>query len=224
MGIFSKHKGKGANFHLFLHIHSLSPFPASRHAVAVQWERKGKRGSTRAVAPATHPGKAWGTFEFEETQHVPCTLYPVRAGRRHLGGVGRRQCVQNPCCAGGAAAGGSGKAHPARLSPLTLQSTAAAAPQEPAGKQGFRGLGPFERKELQLSVVDASSKQRAVLGTATLNLAEYAGAEKLQQTLPVAVERGVAKVAGGAPKLLVTIRRVAFWRCAAFTLCALAGV
>ena len=63
----------------------------------------------------------------------------------------------------------------------------------------------FERKELQLCVVDASLKSRPTLGTASLNLADLSGADRLQQSVPVSVGRGLITGAG-TPKLLITIR------------------
>lgn len=80
MHLFSKHKGKASSFHFYIHIHALSPFPASYGALAVEWHRgSSKKGSTKAVRPTRQPGTAWGTYNWEETQHVPCTLYTVRA-------------------------------------------------------------------------------------------------------------------------------------------------
>lgn len=45
-----------------------------------------------------------------------------------------------------------------------------------------------------------------VLGTLSLNLADWAGSDRTQQALPVQLARGVAAAAAGPPKLLVTIR------------------
>ncbi len=78
MGLFSKHKTKGANYHFWLHVHSLGPFPALWGALQVEWRRGTKRGGTKAVGPTRLPGKTWGQYEWGETLHIPCTLYPVR--------------------------------------------------------------------------------------------------------------------------------------------------
>ena len=56
-----------------------------------------------------------------------------------------------------------------------------------------------------------------VLARASLNLADYAGADRRQVALPVTAAKGVAAVPAGPPRLLVTIRwghclTVAGWR------------
>ena len=80
MGLFSKHKGAGRSLHFFLHLHTLGPFPTASGPLAVEWQRGSRRGCSQAAQPSRHPGKTWGDYVFEETQHVPCTLYEVRGG------------------------------------------------------------------------------------------------------------------------------------------------
>lgn len=90
------------------------------------------------------------------------------------------------------------------IPPLRYCMQGAAATPAKKGK-GSPG-GGYERKELQLNIVDCSSKARPSLGTATLNLADLASADRLQQSVAVAVGKRIAAEAGGTPKLLITIR------------------
>lgn len=79
MGLFSKHKAKGVALHFYVHVHSLGPFPTVG-PLAVEWQRGSRRGATRPAQPTRQPGKVWANYDFEESQHIPCTLYEVRAG------------------------------------------------------------------------------------------------------------------------------------------------
>ena len=80
MGIFSKGKGKPVKFDYYVLIHSLSPWPNQYKQLVVTWQRgSGRKGQTSAVGPSPEqPGRSWGTYQFEESLHVPCTLIQVR--------------------------------------------------------------------------------------------------------------------------------------------------
>ncbi|KAK9805120.1 hypothetical protein WJX72_000185 [[Myrmecia] bisecta] len=88
MGLFGKSKSKQARFDFYIHIHSLTPWPARFSALLVHWERGSSRqGYTKAAGATTEPGRSVGTYSFEETFHVPCTLYQD-SSKRSSGNAG----------------------------------------------------------------------------------------------------------------------------------------
>lgn len=80
MGIFGKGKSKQSKFDFYIHVHTLSPWPAQYSKLTLEWQRGGSRkGWTKPVGPTVgQPGRMWATYEIEQTFHVPCTLYQVR--------------------------------------------------------------------------------------------------------------------------------------------------
>ena len=80
MGIFGKSKSKQFKCDMFIHVHTLSPWPAQYRKLVLEWQRGGnKKGWTKPVGPTVgQPGRLWATYEIEDTFHVPCTLYQVQ--------------------------------------------------------------------------------------------------------------------------------------------------
>ena len=83
MGIFGKSKSKQFKCDMFVHVHTLSPWPAQYNKLVLEWQRGGnKKGWTKPVGPTVgQPGRLWATYEIEDTFHVPCTLYQVQPFR-----------------------------------------------------------------------------------------------------------------------------------------------
>lgn len=79
MGIFGKGKSKQSKFDFYIHVHTLSPWPAQYSKLVLEWQRGGSRkGWTKPIGPTVgQPGRMWATYEIEQDFHVPCTLYQV---------------------------------------------------------------------------------------------------------------------------------------------------
>ncbi len=82
MGIFSKGKSKQSKFDFYIHVHTLSPWPAQYSKLVLEWQRGGSRkGWTKPVGPTVgQPGRMWATYDIEQDFAVPCTLYQVIVG------------------------------------------------------------------------------------------------------------------------------------------------
>jgi len=84
MGLLSRHKGEKAHkFSFVLHIHTLSWPSAATAAVqslCVVYERGSHSGSTKRAAPSS-PRSGQAAYAFEESLHLPVTLYQVRGSR-----------------------------------------------------------------------------------------------------------------------------------------------
>jgi hypothetical protein len=89
MGIFGKSKSKQFKCDMFVHVHTLSPWPAQYNKLVLEWQRGGnKKGWTKPVGPTVgQPGRLWATYEIEDTFHVPCTLYQVEPLSRSMGNL-----------------------------------------------------------------------------------------------------------------------------------------
>lgn len=86
MGIFGKSKSKQFKCDIFVHVHTLSPWPAQYKKLTLEWQRGGsKKGWTKPVGPTVgQPGRLWATYGIEDTFHVPCTLYQVAFSVKYL--------------------------------------------------------------------------------------------------------------------------------------------
>lgn len=210
MGLFSKHKGGYQKFVYFLHFHTLS-WPRDAGSLCAIFHRGSHSGATRSSA-GTSAGIAKDgpvTYVWEQQLQLPATLFEAS---RHCGSP---RLLLTPAAPSRRHCRHQGAFGQQELPPLLVLQDVSA-----ARKGSGKGLGPFEKKELKITMVQADKSGQptgAVLGSVILNLADYASTDgRTQKAFSVAGAAGRSLPTGaGAPKLLLTIGWVCCLGCRA---------